>query len=114
MSGKDVRFGNDARALMLAGVDKLADAVQVRAHRCLKAGAPPDCDWIPLRVLRDARRVATAAGAGGRRRSRVLPPRSLRALLAARRRRRPHARSVVGVGRRPDLRACGTRGRLRR
>ena len=29
MSGKDVRFGNDARALMLAGVDKLADAVQV-------------------------------------------------------------------------------------
>merc|ERR1719276_393218 len=28
MSGKDVRFGNDARALMLAGVDKLADAVQ--------------------------------------------------------------------------------------
>merc|ERR1719440_1073947 len=29
MSGKDVRFGNDARALLLAGVDKLADAVQV-------------------------------------------------------------------------------------
>merc|ERR1719298_297465 len=29
MSGKDVRFGNEARALMLAGVDKLADAVQV-------------------------------------------------------------------------------------
>ena len=29
MSGKDLRFGNDARALMLAGVDKLADAVQV-------------------------------------------------------------------------------------
>jgi len=28
-SGKDVRFGNEARALMLAGVDKLADAVQV-------------------------------------------------------------------------------------
>lgn len=37
MSGKDVRFGNEARALILAGVDKLADAVQVRslaaAHR---------------------------------------------------------------------------------
>ena len=29
MSGKDVRFGSDCRALMLAGVDKLADAVQV-------------------------------------------------------------------------------------
>merc|ERR1719181_2571842 len=29
LSGKDVRFGNEARALMLAGVDKLADAVQV-------------------------------------------------------------------------------------
>lgn len=29
MSGKDVRFGTDARAMMLAGVDKLADAVQV-------------------------------------------------------------------------------------
>ena len=31
MSGKDLRFGNEARALMLAGVDKLADAVQVLA-----------------------------------------------------------------------------------
>ena len=30
MSGKEVRFGVDARALMLQGVDKLADAVQVR------------------------------------------------------------------------------------
>merc|ERR1719235_1870403 len=29
MSGKDVRFGTEARAMMLAGVDKLADAVQV-------------------------------------------------------------------------------------
>merc|ERR1719310_1683405 len=29
MSGKDVRFGNEARTMMLAGVDKLADAVQV-------------------------------------------------------------------------------------
>ena len=29
MSAKDVRFGTDARAMMLAGVDKLADAVQV-------------------------------------------------------------------------------------
>merc|ERR1719149_427676 len=28
-SGKDVRFGTDGRALMLQGVDKLADAVQV-------------------------------------------------------------------------------------
>ena len=30
MSGKDVRFGSDCRALMLAGVDKLADAVQAQ------------------------------------------------------------------------------------
>ena len=30
MSGKDVRFGDEARAKMLAGVDKLADAVQVQ------------------------------------------------------------------------------------
>ena len=29
MSGKDVRFGDETRALMLAGVNKLADAVQV-------------------------------------------------------------------------------------
>jgi chaperonin GroEL len=28
-AGKDVRFGTDGRTLMLAGVDKLADAVQV-------------------------------------------------------------------------------------
>ena len=27
--GKDIKFGVDARALMLQGVDKLADAVQV-------------------------------------------------------------------------------------
>ena len=29
MSGKDVRFGNEARQLILAGVNKLADAVEV-------------------------------------------------------------------------------------
>merc|ERR1719399_78237 len=29
MSGKDLRFGDEARALMLKGVDQLADAVQV-------------------------------------------------------------------------------------
>ena len=28
-TGKDIKFGVDARALMLAGVDQLADAVQV-------------------------------------------------------------------------------------
>ena len=27
-SGKDIKFGNEARALMLEGVDRLADAVQ--------------------------------------------------------------------------------------
>ena len=47
MSGKDVRFGVDARALMLQGVDKLADAVQVRR-------APtPLCDvWRSRRTAR--------------------------------------------------------------
>lgn len=35
MSGKDLRFGNEARALMLKGVDQLADAVQARgAQTC--------------------------------------------------------------------------------
>ena len=29
MSGKDLKFGNEARAMMLQGVDKLADSVQV-------------------------------------------------------------------------------------
>ena len=39
MSGKDVRFGVDARALMLQGVDKLADAVQVRCLPTLRLPA---------------------------------------------------------------------------
>jgi hypothetical protein len=29
-AGKDVHFGTEGRAMMLAGVDKLADAVQVK------------------------------------------------------------------------------------
>lgn len=36
-TGKDVKFGVEGRALMLQGVDKLADAVQVRV---LFAAAP--------------------------------------------------------------------------
>lgn len=32
-TGKDVKFGVEGRALMLQGVDKLADAVQVRECR---------------------------------------------------------------------------------
>eukprot|EP00967_Tisochrysis_lutea_P085386 scaffold119860_cov17-Tisochrysis_lutea.AAC.1 len=32
MSGKDLRFGDEARALMLKGVDQLANAVQVRGR----------------------------------------------------------------------------------
>ena len=55
MSGKDVRFGVDARALMLQGVDKLADAVQVRraptprvlAGRPASSAARLSCDpWL--------------------------------------------------------------------
>ena len=30
MSGKEIKFGTEGRAAMLAGVDLLADAVQVR------------------------------------------------------------------------------------
>ena len=41
MSGKDVRFGNEARALMLAGVDKLADAVQVSSTLRTCLPGPP-------------------------------------------------------------------------
>ena len=44
MSGKDVRFGDETRALMLAGVNKLADAVQVtlgpKVSRLLRALHP--------------------------------------------------------------------------
>ena len=35
MSGKDLRFGDEARALMLKGVDQLADAVQVPLHTAI-------------------------------------------------------------------------------
>lgn len=33
-TGKDVKFGVEGRALMLQGVDMLADAVQVRGEAC--------------------------------------------------------------------------------
>ena len=35
MSGKDLRFGDEARALMLKGVDQLADAVQAPLHTAI-------------------------------------------------------------------------------
>ena len=44
MSGKDVRFGVEARALMLQGVDKLADAVQVRRRTPRRAALSPAQD----------------------------------------------------------------------
>ena len=56
MSGKDVRFGNDARALLLAGVDKLADAVQV-VRIAAESRRPPDCGGFSPLLL--ASRVAT-------------------------------------------------------
>jgi hypothetical protein len=52
-SGKDVKFGAEARAMMLAGVDKLADAVQVRFLRFL-------LHPYMLCVLSGTRRVSTA------------------------------------------------------
>jgi hypothetical protein len=59
-TGKDVKFGQEARALMLQGVDKLADAVQV----CLSsiASFSGNAKLFPIRVmcrLRSARRAAT-------------------------------------------------------
>ena len=60
MSGKDVRFGDEARAKMLAGVDKLADAVQVRRGDALlfifERILEPDASTTPTsRFSRDAR-----------------------------------------------------------
>ena len=48
MSGKDVRFGVEARALMLQGVDKLADAVQVRRRTPGRAALSPARDGSSL------------------------------------------------------------------
>ena len=48
MSGKDVRFGVEARALMLQGVDKLADAVQVRRRTPRRAALSPAQDGSSL------------------------------------------------------------------
>ena len=39
--GKDIKFGVDARALMLQGVDKLADAVQVTLGPKVKTALTP-------------------------------------------------------------------------
>lgn len=64
-SGKDVRFGNEARALMLAGVDKLADAVQVSAACLGLLGLLAGRCWLPMLVpvrlgpLRGTRLAAT-------------------------------------------------------
>ena len=55
---KDLSFGNDARAKMLAGVNRLADAVQVRSRRCaaLRLGAPVGL-WPRQRVVTQQRIV---------------------------------------------------------
>lgn len=42
-TGKDVKFGVDGRALMLQGVDKLADAVQVRGTKLSACCANRKC-----------------------------------------------------------------------
>ena len=44
-TGKDIRFGTDARALMLAGVDQLADAVQVTVYPCVLGGGGCLLKW---------------------------------------------------------------------
>ena len=41
MSGKDLRFGDEARALMLKGVDQLADAVQAPLHTAISTPSLP-------------------------------------------------------------------------
>lgn len=55
-TGKDVKFGVEGRALMLQGVDMLADAVQVREETGgsllrLVACSPNAAGWsVPLQV----------------------------------------------------------------
>lgn len=57
MSGKDVRFGVDARALMLQGVDKLADAVQVTLGPKGR-NAVLDQSWGAPKITKDGVTVA--------------------------------------------------------
>lgn len=45
-TGKDVKFGVEGRALMLQGVDMLADAVQVRGKACGYGHLLPACDRL--------------------------------------------------------------------
>lgn len=45
-TGKDVKFGVEGRALMLQGVDMLADAVQVRKAACGQSHLLPACDRL--------------------------------------------------------------------
>lgn len=50
-TGKDVKFGVEGRALMLQGVDMLADAVQVREltdHKKSSAACLACCDVVGL------------------------------------------------------------------
>jgi len=56
-SGKDVKFGAEARALMLAGVDKLADAVQVRLPPTILVLKPASAQNVPRRVSTRTRQV---------------------------------------------------------
>jgi hypothetical protein len=58
MSGKDLRFGDEARALMLKGVDQLANAVQVRARRCQRTR------WWFLVAVEGSGRVTAEPGCG--------------------------------------------------
>ena len=53
LAGKEVLFGAEARALMLQGVDKLADAVQVRLLWSAKIKKSPISSVIvmPYRLL---------------------------------------------------------------
>ncbi len=46
-AAKDVRFGVDARGLMLQGVDRLADAVQVTLGPKARRGGLPQPGWRP-------------------------------------------------------------------
>lgn len=63
MSGKDLRFGDEARALMLKGVDQLANAVQVRRPAApLSARGQTSCGAGGIGAC--PRRASPSAGAG--------------------------------------------------
>ena len=51
-SGKDIVFGNEARAKMLVGVDRLAEAVKVTLGPKVSLDFIDPCDMLPVDASR--------------------------------------------------------------